>query len=78
MECLSREVVVSLIEQILIYEKKEGEHYPRIEIHFKYAEEFQTSLSLVEELHLDSDILTADKNHCFQKKGKEGTYGKDE
>ncbi len=78
LECLSREVVVSLIEQILIYEKKEGERYPRIEIHFKYAEEFQTSLSLVEELHLDLDILTADKNHCFQKKGKEGTYGEDE
>lgn len=36
---LLREVVVSLIEQILIYEKKEGERYPRIEIHFKYAEE---------------------------------------
>lgn len=40
LECLSREVVVSLIEQILIYEKKEGERYPRIEIHFKYEKSF--------------------------------------
>ena len=40
LEFLSREVVVSLIEQILVYEKKEGERYPRIEIHFKYADEF--------------------------------------
>ena len=51
LECLSREVVVSLIEQILVYEKKEGERYPRIEIHFKYADEFQASLNLLEELH---------------------------
>ena len=62
LEFLSREVVVSLIEQILVYEKKEGEHYPRIEIHFKYADEFQASLSLVEELHGK----------------KEGAYGKNE
>ncbi len=62
LECLSREVVVSLIEQILVYEKKEGERYPRIEIHFKYADEFQASLNLLEELHEE----------------KEGTYGKNE
>lgn len=51
LECLSREVVVSLIEQILVYEKKEGERYPRIEIHFKYADEIQAYLNLVEELN---------------------------
>ena len=62
LESLSREVVVSLIGQILVYEKKEGERYPRIEIHFKYADEFQASLSLLEEL---------------QGK-KEGAYGKNE
>ena len=55
-------MVVSLIEQILIYEKKEGERYPRIEIRFKYADEFQASLSLVEELREE----------------KEGAYGEDE
>ncbi len=49
LESLSREVVVSLIEQILVYEKQEGDAYPRIEVQFKYAEEFQTSLSLLEE-----------------------------
>ena len=45
------DVAVFLIEQILVYEKKEGERYPRIEIHFKYADEFQDSLSIVKELH---------------------------
>ncbi len=35
LEYLPREVVISLIEQILVYEKKKGEHYPRIEIYFK-------------------------------------------
>ena len=51
LESISREVAVFLIEQILVYEKKEGERYPRIEIHFKYADEFQDSLSIVKELH---------------------------
>ena len=51
-----------LSSSILVYEKKEGERYPRIEIHFKYADEFQASLSLVEELHGK----------------KEGAYGKNE
>lgn len=78
LECLSREVVVSLIEQILIYEKKEGERYPRIEVHFKYAEEYRTSLGLVEELRQGSGILPENEDYHFQKKGKEGTYGEDE
>ena len=51
LESISREVAVFLIEQILVYEKKEGERCPRIEIHFKYADEFQDSLSIVKELH---------------------------
>lgn len=78
LECLSREVVISLIEQILIYEKKKGERYPRIEIHFKYAQEFQASLNLLEELHQDSGIQPVSDEYGLQKKGGEGTYGKDE
>lgn len=39
LESLSREVIISLIEQILVYEKKKEERYPRIEIYFKYANE---------------------------------------
>lgn len=62
LESLSREVVIYLIEQILIYEKKEGERYPRIEIHFKYADGFQESLSIEEKLHGK----------------KEGAYGENE
>lgn len=92
LERLSREVVISLIAQIFIYEKKEGERYPRIEVQFKYAEEFQASLSLIEELQEDG-VLTEKEECCSGKNGtfsghplmksgshgdKEGTYGKDE
>lgn len=92
LERLSREVVISLIAQIFIYEKKEGERYPRIEVQFKYAEEFQASLSLIEELQEDG-VLTEKEECCSVKNGtfsghplmksgshgdKEGTYGKDE
>lgn len=77
LECLSREVVVSLIEQILVYEKKEGEHYPRIEIHFKYEDEFQTSVNMLEELHRET--FTGYTGSLSASDGKkEGTYGKDE
>ncbi len=76
LESLSREVVVSLIGQILVYEKKEGERYPRIEIHFKYAVEFQASLSLLEELQ--GETFTGDTGSLSANHGeKEGTYGKD-
>lgn len=77
LECLSREVVVSLIEQILVYEKKEGERYPRIEIHFKYEDEFQTSVNMLEELH--GETFTGYTGGVSASDGKkEGTYGKDE
>lgn len=62
LDCLSREVVVFLVKQIYVYEKKEGERYPRIEMHFKYTDEFQEALSLVE----------------GPREEKEGTYGKEE
>ena len=76
LESLSREVVVSLIGQILVYEKKEGERYPRIEIHFKYADEFQASLSLLKELQ--GETFTGDTGSLSANHGeKEGTYGKD-
>ena len=52
LDSLSREVVVSLIDRICIHEKKKGEHYPRIEVRFKYAEEFETALSLIEDMPL--------------------------
>ena len=77
LECLSREVVVSLIEQILVYEKKKGERYPRIEIHFKYADEFQASLNLLEELH-EETFLGHTASLSVNHGEKEGTYGKDE
>lgn len=92
LERLSREVVISLIAQIFVYEKKEGERYPRIEVQFKYAEEFQASLGLLEELQKDGDLSVKEKS-CSGEEGtlsghplmqtvshgdKEGTYGKDE
>ena len=39
LESLSREFVVSLIEQICVYEKGEGGKYPRIEVWLKYMDE---------------------------------------
>ncbi len=47
MESLSREAVVSLIDKILVYEKKKGERYPRIEVKFKYAEKISEALELL-------------------------------
>ena len=77
LECLSREVVISLIEQILVYEKKEGERYPRIEIRFKYEDEFQASVNMLEELH--EETFTGHTGSLSVNGGeREGTYGKDE
>lgn len=59
---LTREAVVSLIEKILIYEKQEEAACPRIEVCFKYAEEFQISLELIGNLKRQSS---------FKKKGAE-------
>ncbi len=77
LECLSREVVIFLIEQILVYEKKDGERYPRIEIRFKYEDEFQVSVNMLEELqeetftgHIGSLSVNGEE--------REVTYGKDE
>lgn len=47
LESLSREVVVALVDKILIYEKRKGERYPRIEVIFKYAEEISETLNLI-------------------------------
>ena len=78
--------------KIFVYEKKEGERYPRIEVQFKYAEEFQASLGLLEELQKDGDLSVKEES-CSGEEGtlsghplmqtvshgdKEGTYGKDE
>ncbi len=77
LEYLSREVVVSLIEQILVYEKKERERYPRIEIRFKYEDEFHASVNMLEELH--GETLSGHTGSLSVSDGKkEGTYGKDE
>lgn len=44
---LSREVVVSLINEVLVYEKKPGEQYGRIEVQFKYKDEFDTAFNFI-------------------------------
>lgn len=77
LECLSRETVIFLIGQILVYEKKEGERYPRIEIHFKYADEFQASLNLPEKSH-EETFLRHTASPSANHGEKEETYGKDE
>lgn len=67
LESLSREVIVSLIDRIYIHEKKKGERYPRIEVRFKYAEEFETALSLIEDMSLGGEGILKEK--------KEANYG---
>jgi len=50
LESLTREIAVSLIDKISVYEKKKGERMPRIEVRFKYAEQFHVYMTLVEDL----------------------------
>lgn len=57
LEELSREVVVSLIDKICVFEKKSGERYPRIEVCFKYVEEFEAALNLIEDASSDKNKL---------------------
>lgn len=52
LEHLTREVVVSLLEEVLVYEKKKGERYPRIEVRFKYSEELEMTVNLLGDLKL--------------------------
>lgn len=44
---LSREVVVSLIDEVLVYEKKTGERCGRIEVHFRYKDEYNTTINFI-------------------------------
>ena len=67
LDSLSREVIVSLIDRICVHEKKKGERYPRIEVRFKYAEEFETALSLIEDMSLGGEGILKEK--------KEADYG---
>ena len=67
LDSLSREVIVALIDRIYIHEKKKGERYPRIEVRFKYAEEFETALSLIEDMSVGGEGILKEK--------KEAGYG---
>lgn len=44
---LSREVVTSLIDEVLVYEKQSGERYGRIEVHFKYKNEYDIAVNFI-------------------------------
>ncbi len=70
LEDLSREVVVSLIDKICIYEKRDGERYPRIEVRFRYAEEFEAALSLIEDVSSNRSELTEEKEEAGYGKNK--------
>ncbi|MCM1128230.1 MAG: recombinase family protein [Lachnospiraceae bacterium] len=72
LEELSREVVVSLVEKICVFEKREGERYPRIEIRFKYAEEFEAALSLLEDTSLNKEISKEEEESGYGKNKPEG------
>ncbi len=55
LQSLSREVAVSLIDNIFVFEKKKGDRYPRIEVCFRYADEFRMSLKLIEDLEREGE-----------------------
>ncbi len=69
LQSLSREVIVSLIDRICVHEKKKGERYPRIEVRFKYAEEFETALNLIEDMSLGGE-KTTDARHPYVNNSK--------
>lgn len=68
---MSREVVVSLIDKICVYEKKDTERYPRVEICFKYMEEFETALSLIEDISSNTVQRTEEKGEAGHGKNKQ-------
>jgi len=70
LEELSREVVVSLIDKIWIFEKKKGERYPRVEVRFKYAEEFKAALSRLEDVSSSEGGLSKEKGEAVHGKNK--------
>lgn len=71
LESLSREVVVSLIDKIYVYEKKDKERYPRIKICFKYMEEFEATLSLIEDISSNRAKRTEEKGESEYGKNKQ-------
>ena len=71
LESLSREVVVSLIDKIFVYEKKDKERYPRIKVCFKYMEEFEVVLSLIEDISSNTAQGTGEKGEAGHGKNKQ-------
>lgn len=65
LESLSREVVVSLIDKILIYEKQKGDRYPRIEVVFKYAEQISEALEYISDLPSEEDGSIVDRRRSI-------------
>lgn len=53
---LSREVVASLIDEVLVYNKKAGERYGRIEVHFKYKDAYDTTANFITSIIPQSDL----------------------
>ena len=64
---LTREAAASLIDEVLIFERNPGERKNRIQVQFKYMNEFDTAIHFIESVH--------DKNPFEE--GKEQMYGKD-
>lgn len=65
LERLTREVAVSLIDKILIYEKQKGDRYPRIEVVFKYAEQISEALEYISDLPLEETESIVDRRRSI-------------
>lgn len=65
LEHLTREVAVSLIDKILIYEKQKGDRYPRIEVVFKYAEQISEALEYISDLPSEETESIVDRRRSI-------------
>lgn len=61
---LTREVTVSLIDEVLVYDKVPGEKYCRLEIHFKYENEFRAVVNLMESIISEKEIVLPKQQEC--------------
>lgn len=74
---LTREVAVSLIDQIFIYEKREKESSPRIEVRFKFEEELEVFVNLMGRLQKENRVSKMQETNAGSDKIYFESYGEE-
>lgn len=62
---LSREVVASLIDEVLVYNKKAGERYGRIEVHFKYKDVYDITANFITSIIPQIDLYKEKEEQIY-------------